>query len=169
MEFTVVDANSKSLKLELELDEVVVEPDEIGGFGLEKTLIEKIRMTKLFPNGTRFKFYFVSRFSYADEDEFPSEHWIIADAFEAEFNYYPEDISEITQANLYVKGYSIEGEAEKFLPVPYKIEMQRALPNPMIKSANKTASARMIKEALVLHKGNVQKAADWVSKRQQKE
>lgn len=36
---------------------------------------------------------------------------------------------------------------------------------PMIKSANKTASARLVKAALVLHKGNVQKAAEWVSKK----
>jgi hypothetical protein len=57
-----------------------------------------------------------------------------------------------------VRGTDIEGKPETF----------RAQ-TPMIKSANKTASARMIKEALVLHRGDVQKAADWVSKKKQKE
>lgn len=166
MEFTVVDADGKSLKLRLDVDVADQDDDdddqdEIGDFKLERALIEKIGMTKLFPNGTRFKFYFKS----ADEDDFDEERWSVAEAFDEVFGYYPEDISDIVRPNLYVKGYSIEGKAENFLPVPYEKQMRLAYPSPMIKSANKTASARMIKEALVLHKGNVQKAADWVSKR----
>jgi len=167
MEFTVVDADGKSLRLKL--DEFVVGPDEDDpwehekdDFNLGRALIEKIIMTKLFPNDTRFAFYFKSE----EEDDFVRERWSVDEAFDEVFGYYPVGISDIVwRPNLYVKGYNIEGEAENFLPVPYEKQILLAFPSPMIKSANKTASARMIKEALVLHRGNVQKAADWVSKR----
>jgi hypothetical protein len=170
MEFTVVDADGKSLRLKL--DEFVVGPDEDDPwenekdyFDLGREIIEEIRMTKLFPTGTRFFFYFKSE----DEDDFDEERSNIGEAFDEVFGFYPDIPDIVWRRNLYVKGYSIEGKAENFLPVPYEEQMQLAYPSPMIKSANKTASARMIKEALVLHRGNVQKAADWVSKRQQKE